>query len=338
MPARVTLCVLLAALAFLTACTSSREALSDTVDAENRRFVYGHIAAAWEHCCALSPDEQAACFLGATSRVDASLAQLMAIHMAGSYQLEDILCEGSAALRDIWSPAIIQAEDGRTLNQMTALGQRDWIQLDARLPRRDAPGSDPRVATFTLPRGTHFTMRYRDTHRGIRLSGQITLVQTAELPGAEHGTAPIAHLAHFSLSAARRGHVITLSLDEAAPHNALRIDADGRGTLHAALTVASPSPALAGLVQVGSTIYIELPVTVAPDLSWLHLHIDPATPGSALTPTVPIILLGADTPPAPITPPPASHCAGDTNGNGIPDGAESLIYSHQHLRPTPAHH
>jgi hypothetical protein len=176
------------------------------------------------------------------------------------------------------------------------------------------------TCTYRMPAGASFNARFGEVYNGIALSGTVSVAQTAPFPTA--GSAQVGVPTQTSMVVSYLGQKLSLDLDKTSPFNHLTVNAGGEGTLGVALTLESSSPALIGMVQVGSTIYFALPVAVAPDWSSLRILAGPGTPGSTITPTDPIILAGADTTFAAIVP--SSRCA-DDNNNGIRDGAEEVI-------------
>ena len=177
------------------------------------------------------------------------------------------------------------------------------------------------TCTYTVPADSSFDIRFADVRNGISLSGTISIAQTAsQVP--DTGSADLGLPTAVSLEALYLGQKLTLELDKTCPYNTLRLDANGVGTLGVALTLKSDSHHLIGLVQIGSTIYFNLPVQMSQNWSSLRIHSLATTPGSTITPTVPAILAGADVPPhAGIA---MERCT-DNDGNGIRDGADALI-------------
>lgn len=177
------------------------------------------------------------------------------------------------------------------------------------------------ACTYAVPANTTFNMRFGDVWNGLSLSGAIAIARTSTaFPTA--GVGAVGLPTDVSLTASVMGQTLTLELDKTCPYNALRTDGVGNGTLCVALNVDSNSPALVGLIQVGSTIYFEFPVRVAKDWSSIRIHADASVPGHLLTPTDPDALAGADNPPASVI---AEDPCTDNDGNGIRDGADEAI-------------
>ncbi len=175
---------------------------------------------------------------------------------------------------------------------------------------------------YSLVPNTTLDLRFGNEWNNISLSGSISIAQTAQFPAA--GSADIGLPTEVSLTATKLGQKLSLELDKTSPFNTLRVDAAGIGTLGVALTLSSDSSALIGLVQVGSTIYFELPVVMSADWSALRIVADAITPGSTITPTVPVILIGSDSPPRPGI---AQDRCADNDENGLRDGADEVIYA-----------
>lgn len=180
------------------------------------------------------------------------------------------------------------------------------------------------ACTFDLPPATSFAMKFGDVWSGIGLSGSMAIAQTATFPVAGAGQATVGVPTALSFSLSYLGEKANLDLDKTCPYNTLSVDANGNGTLGVALTLTSGSHSLAGLIQVGGTIYFSLPVHMSADWAKLEIRTDKTAPGETYTPTNHDVLVGADTPPHPgVTNTP---CA-DADGNGIRDGADEAIFA-----------
>lgn len=193
------------------------------------------------------------------------------------------------------------------------------------------------ACTYAVPANTTFNMRFGGAVlNGLSLSGTIAVAQTAAAFPAV-GVGPVGLPTDVSLTASFLGQKITLDLDKTCPYNVLRVDASGNGALCVALTVDSDSPDLVGFVQIGSTIYFELPVQVAGDWSAIRIHADASIPGHLLTPTDPVALAAADGPSSAVI---AEDPCADANENGIRDGADEVIHnidSHLNCQATVQH-
>lgn len=177
---------------------------------------------------------------------------------------------------------------------------------------------------YTVPPGSTLNLRFGKPYNGLAFSGSLSIAKLSEFP--RMGSADVGLPTAVSLKASALGHKLALDLDKTSPYNTLRLDSTGKGTLGVALTLSSDSSALIGLVQVGSTIYFQLPVEVSADWTTLRLRVDSTTPGDAITPTVAVVLAGSDNQ---TLPPALTNDRGctDSNENRIKDGAERFIYA-----------
>ena len=298
---------------------------------ENIRFLNAQIAMSYEACCRAPADERTARLSEIQDKAHATLSLALIAKQACDEKDGALAREAARRIRDLWLPTVVRSADGKVVNQMIALGSRDYIVIDATLPRlpdsctpiADAVATD-NACTYTVPANTTFNMRFGDIARNsLSLSGSIAVAQTAAaFPST--GVGPVGLPTDDPLTARFLGQTITLDLDRTCPYNVLRVDANGNGALCVALTVDSNSPALVGFIQIGSTIYFELPVQVAKDWSAIRIHADASVPGHLLTPTDPVALAGADNPSSAVN---AEDPWADTNENGLPDGADEVIYA-----------
>lgn len=226
-----------------------------------------------------------------------------------------------------FNPATIErGDDGKVYNSCSILGRTDWVSLDATLTRQrtrpadDASGSQPRgVYTFTLPANTTFDARFFHAYNDLTLSGSIDL--TTPEPGT-----PVAEATptRAVLVVGKNGNNLRLTLDPANPFNTLRLDPQGHGVLGMALKVESDARDLAGVVYVGSTIYVEIPVEVNEAFTRLRLASSIFRPGNELTPASATTLLAADGPFHKMDV--KADAWADSNANGILDGADAILW------------
>lgn len=339
---------------------------------ENMRFLNAQIAAGYARCCQKPPEVQETCFDELDTKLDETFALILQAKIACDSSDTDLLRETIKKMRDLWLPKIAKSETTGAMNEMTAFGHADWVNLDVTLPRN--PGScksvtvavvdskavnaeatgkatesagsgmagtgtdvalvvtaeSPQAYTsceFTIPDQTTFSMRFGTELTGLGLAGSVSIAQTSESFPAS-GSAAVGLPTDMSLKANYLGNVLRLELDKTSPFNTLEVDANGDGRLGVALTLSSDSINLIGFVQVGSTIYFNFPVHVDAGFGSLRIHSTPATPGDTITPTDPIILLGADTTPHPGI---ANDRCADADGNGIRDGADEVIWAQSSL-------
>lgn len=178
--------------------------------------------------------------------------------------------------------------------------------------------------SYTVPDGTTFGMRFGTELAGIELGGSVSVAQTmSEFPATGSGQVGIPTA--MELKASYLGASLRLELDKSSPFNTLEVDSNGDGRLGVALTLSSDSSSLIGIVQIGSTIYFNLPVHVEQGWGTMRIRAARTTPGDTITPTDPVALLGADTPPHAVAIP-TDRC-GDADGNGIRDGADEQIWA-----------
>jgi len=309
--------------------------------------------------------ERDACLDTAHAKCQQTISMLLEAKMACDNRDDELLHDTIKRIRDLWAPKIISDSNGKIVNTMVVLLRQDWMALDTTLtltpqdPCKSvtlaiAPqgvvnaeatgkaiendGDSASVAivvpaaaaqsytscTYIIPTGTTADLRMSDEYPGIALSGSIALARTnVAIP--EGGTTVAAIPTDVQMSASMHGRKLTLALDKTNPFNALRLDAQGKGTLGVALTLDSKSTDLIGLIYVGATIYFEFPVEVNEAWTTVRLNVPRARPGNELTPTPDFMLAGTDGTPVPLPPYLGDRCA-DANGNGVPDGADWYIH------------
>ena len=178
--------------------------------------------------------------------------------------------------------------------------------------------------SFDIPDGATVSMRFGEEVSGIALAGWVSIARTQQRLPTE-GSAVVAIPTEANFDLAKSGQRLSMHLDSTSPHNHVTLDSAGRGTLCVALTIASDSPWLAGLVQVGSTLYFSFPIEVSADWSTIRVRCDRTTPADEITPTVAVALQGADSP-GTLTRVSDDRCS-DGDGDGLRDGAEELSHA-----------
>jgi hypothetical protein len=246
---------------------------------ENSRFLNSQISMNYELCCQRPEGDRQACLNTLQEKANATLVLILTAKQACDNRDDELVKDTVKKIRDTWLPTIVKGASGLGLNQMIAFGPTDYIDLSTTLARQG--GLDSRTYSFG---GTPGAVRFGQVLPGIKVSGEISLVKTSEMP--VEGTADVGVPSAAVIVGEYMGRKLTLTLDTKCEYNTLRVDNMGRGTLGMALTLSSKDSELLGLVQVGSAIYFAIPVTLAPNWSSLSIELTPQVPGSQITPTV----------------------------------------------------
>lgn len=321
----------------LGGCAARPDVVSQRQHGINDRYVVSQMPAVYAAIAQQDEENRSKLSLEHATRWSKSNLAQIASRMAYCFGLTDEQREMMVILRQLNPDTIERGEDGRVYNTGAVLGRNDWVSLDATLSCRktavmhestprvqrgeNQAATTPRVvSTYRVPANTTFDARFGHVYNTLTLSGTIDLAR-GDL-GDSAGKAAATPV-DAALAVRKHGNTLHLTLDKASPFNALRLDARGRGVMGMALKVDSDAAIFAGVVYVGSTIYVEIPVEV--NASWTRLRLaSPITrPGNELTPSREATLLAADGP---------FHDKeknddpwADANANGIVDGADALL-------------
>ncbi len=315
---------------------------------EGLRQWRAQVAVGFEDCCRKPTEaERQACLSAFGEKVQSALALDSSVRMACD--------DGNAAeargfvkqFRTLFPPRIISvpapaAEPGKTdgkptvVNTGVVFGEHDWIEAGVKGAGVDlklAEGAECKPATdadatggggtFSLADRSTMNVRFgADPAVPLALSGTLTL---SDLHRSDRGKSAVPTALDFKLTAV--GADLALTLDKSSPYNRLVTDAKGIGTLAFAATIDSPAPGLAPCWYMGATLYFVLPVRVSEDFRTLTLTMSKQEPASEYTPVEPWVLRAADGRwKGKITNTPQA----DTDGDGIRDGANELIYAVWH--------
>lgn len=324
-------------LGLLGGCASRPDWVWERQHCINDRYVVSQMPAAYAAIVRQDEETRGKSSLECTKRSSDSGLVLLVSKISYDFGFIQEQRDFMEILRHLNPATIERGEDGRVYNTCAVLGRNDWVSLDATFSLRETmlacgmswsdragkndAASRPRVVfTYGVPANTTFDARFGHVYNALTLSGTISLAR--EGPRSPAGDATMIPV-DAALSVRKHGNTLRLTLDKSSPFNALVLDAQGHGMLGMALTVESDAAIFAGVVYVGSTIYVEIPVEV--NASWTRLRlVSPISrPGNELTPARETTLLAADGP---------FHKMGvkydawvDSNANGIHDGADALL-------------
>jgi hypothetical protein len=101
------------------------------------QLLANRIAQGSESCCNKPASEQSACFNELDTKVQNSHDAILAAQIACDNSDDELLRDAIKRLQDIWLPKP-KPVGGIVLNEMIALGRKDWLHLDMALARSDA--------------------------------------------------------------------------------------------------------------------------------------------------------------------------------------------------------
>lgn len=105
----------------------------------NVRFLQSQIARSHTHCCNEPPAEQQACFVSHEEKITQTEQLILSAKIACDNGDDELARDIIKQLRDLWLPKPKATESGAVLNEMIALGKRDWVNLDMTMARSPAP-------------------------------------------------------------------------------------------------------------------------------------------------------------------------------------------------------
>ncbi len=105
----------------------------------NVRFLQSQIARSHTHCCNEPPAEQQACFVSHEEKITQTEQLILSAKIACDNGDDELARDIIKQLRDLWLPKPKATASGAVLNEMIALGKRDWVNLDMTMARSPAP-------------------------------------------------------------------------------------------------------------------------------------------------------------------------------------------------------
>jgi hypothetical protein len=252
--------------------------------------------------------------------------------------------------------------DGRVENTLLGFAVRDWVSLDATLTLQGNSPCKPQTVTivsnkvvnpeatgnavdaqanssesstialvvpsasvsslqsctYSMGSSVPLTVSYRDDVVSGNFNGKVSLAPLATDDGRM-----LALPTDAVFTAKVAGATLTMTLDKTCPHNTLVADANGQGTLKAAMLVDSPSSLLAGDLAIGRVMYFEFPVTVAQDWSSVRVQMAQGQSAAAYTPFDPVLLMAGTAHQTTVAI--GGDVCADADNNGIRDGADEVI-------------
>lgn len=127
--------VSLGVLALLGGFTLQAESCCEKDLCSNTRFLQSMIARSYNECCSYPADDQQACFVAQESKIMETEQLILSAKIACDNGDDELARDIIRQLRDLWAPKPKATESGTVLNEMIALGKRDWVNLDMTMER-----------------------------------------------------------------------------------------------------------------------------------------------------------------------------------------------------------
>lgn len=131
--------IALGVLALLGGFTLQAESCCEKDLCSNTRFLQSMIARSYSKCCNMPADQQDACLITQESKTIETEQLILAAKIACDNGDDELARDIIRQLRDLWAPKPKATENGAVLNEMIALGKRDWVNLDMTMARSPAP-------------------------------------------------------------------------------------------------------------------------------------------------------------------------------------------------------
>lgn len=285
---------------------------------------------------------------------DAAMGLVLAAKMARDAGFDRQARQSVTDIRDVWGSMMV-APKGRLdtdlpVNRMALLGHSDRLAMDVILARDEASWVYGTVCSldgryvcreaapeaslgdvysaqtycYEMPRGTVCTLEREGRTYQITMDGKVTIAWLfPEFPS--EGVRTVGVPLDLSFSARALGQSVKLELAKASIYNRINVDASGRGEMCVVMRISSESPGLHYDVINGATLFFALPLQVASDHSMVRIAQPAEGDASKVTPTDPVVLaavFGERQRPGSVQDP-----CDDSNGNGVPDGAEAIAYA-----------
>ncbi len=119
--------------------TLQARSCSEKLANSNTRFLQSVIARSYQRCCSLSAGERHASLAADDRKILNSGQIILGAKIACDARQDDLASDLLERLRGEWDPKPRQIESGAVLNEMIALGKRDWLNLDMTMERSPSP-------------------------------------------------------------------------------------------------------------------------------------------------------------------------------------------------------
>ncbi|MCC6229419.1 MAG: hypothetical protein IT432_09350 [Phycisphaerales bacterium] len=131
--------IALGVLALLGGFTLHAETCCEKDLCSNVRFLQSQIARSYQRCCNLPADQQDTCLISTNDKIMQTEQLILAAKIACDNGDDELARDIIRQLKDLWLPKPKATASGAVLNEMIALGKRDWVNLDMAMARSPAP-------------------------------------------------------------------------------------------------------------------------------------------------------------------------------------------------------
>jgi hypothetical protein len=131
--------IALGVFALLGGFTLQAESCCEKDLCSNTRFLQSMIVRSYQRCCNLPPDQQNTCLISTNDKIMETEQLILSAKIACDNGDDELARDIIKQLRDLWAPKPKASASGAVLNEMIALGKRDWVNLDVTMERSPSP-------------------------------------------------------------------------------------------------------------------------------------------------------------------------------------------------------